>query len=87
MPTITSAIKRVSVAEKKAIANKIKKSELRTVVKKTKAAVAASADQAGDMLKSAQAVIDRAADKGFIHKNTAARRKSRLAKALKKVTK
>lgn len=84
MPNIKSAIKRVSVSEKKTIANKIKKSELRTVVKKTRAAVAASADQAGEVLKGAQAIIDRAANKGYIHKNTAARRKSRLAKAVKK---
>lgn len=87
MPNIKSAIKRVSVANKKAEANKSKKSELRTVVKKTRAAVTASADQAGDMLKQAQAVIDRAANKGFIHKNTAARRKSRLAKAHNKAKK
>ncbi len=87
MPNIKSAIKRVSVAEKKTAANKIKKSELRTVVKKTRAAVAASAEQAGEMLKNAQAIVDHAADKGYIHKNTAARRKSRLAKALNKTLK
>ena len=83
MPNIKSAIKRVSVTEKKTAANKIKKSEIRTVVKKTRAAVAASAEKAGDLVVAAQARLDKAAAKGFIHKNTAARRKSRLAKALK----
>ena len=87
MPNIKSAIKRVAVAEKKTIANKFKKSEIRTVVKKTRAAVAASAEQAGELVVAAQARLDKAAAKGFIHKNTAARRKSRLAKALKASTK
>jgi small subunit ribosomal protein S20 len=87
MPNIKSAIKRVSTTLKKTIANKIKKSEIRSVVKKTRAAVAASADQAGEQVKIAQARLDKAAVKGFIHKNTAARRKSRLAKALKAIKK
>ncbi len=87
MPNIKSAIKRVNVAKRKAEANKSKKSELRTVVKKAQAAVTASADQAGDMLKQAQTVLDRAVNKGYIHKNTAARRKSRLARAHNKAEK
>ena len=83
MPNIKSAIKRVRITDKKTAANKIKKSEIRTVVKKTRAAVAASAEQAGELVVTAQARLDKAAAKGFIHKNTAARRKSRLAKSLK----
>lgn len=83
MPNIKSAIKRVKVAQKKAVANKMKKSEIRTVIKKAKASVAASDDNANDLVKEAQVAIDKAAAKGYIHKNAAARKKSRLAKAAK----
>ncbi|MDD2457241.1 MAG: 30S ribosomal protein S20 [Eubacteriales bacterium] len=82
MPNIKSAIKRVKVIAKKTAANKIKKSEIRTAVKKTKAAVASSVEGAADMIQSTQATLDKAAAKGYMHKNTVARRKSRLAKAL-----
>ena len=79
MPNIKSAIKRVKVTEKKTAANKMKKSEIRTVVKKAKASIA-TVDSA-DAIKDAQITLDKAAAKGYIHKNTAARKKSRLAKA------
>ncbi|MBN1892353.1 MAG: 30S ribosomal protein S20 [Clostridiales bacterium] len=80
MPNIKSAIKRVRVNDKKSAANKMKKSELRTVIKKAKASVASSDDQAAVMVKEAQTAIDQAAAKGLMHKNAAARKKSRLAK-------
>jgi len=82
MPNIKSAIKRVKVTEKKTAANKMKKSEIRTVVKKAKASIA-TADSAV-FVKDAQITIDKAAAKGYIHKNTAARKKSRIAKAVNK---
>lgn len=82
MPNIKSAIKRVKVIAKKTAANKIKKSEIRTAVKKTKAAVASSVEGAADMIQSTQATLDKAVAKGYLHKNTVARKKSRLAKAL-----
>lgn len=84
MPNIKSAMKRVAVTEKKTLANKIKKSEMRTVLKKAKLAVAEGAAEAKDNVVLAQKSLDRAAAKGFMHKNTAARRKSRLTKALNK---
>ncbi len=87
MPNIKSAIKRVKVAAKKTAANKIKKSEIRTAVKKTKAAVASSVEGAADMIKDTQATLDKAAAKGYMHKNNVARKKSRLAKAIKTLTK
>jgi len=74
MPNIKSAIKRVKVNAKKTAANKIKKSEIRTAVKKTKAAVASSAEGAANMIQSTQATLDKAAAKGYLHKNTAARK-------------
>ena len=80
MPNIKSAMKRVKVTEKKTAANKMKKSEIRTVVKKAKASIA-TADSAVSV-KDAQITLDKAAAKGYIHKNTAARKKSRIAKAV-----
>ncbi len=82
MPNIKSAIKRVKVSEKKTQANKMKKSEIRTAVKKARVAVAESAPEAPELVKKAQVKLDKAVAKGYIHKNTVARRKSRLAKAL-----
>lgn len=87
MPNIKSAIKRVKVIAKKTAANKIKKSEIRTAVKKTKAAVASSVEGAAALVQDTQAVLDKAAAKGYMHKNTAARKKSKLAKALNSLAK
>jgi len=84
MPNIKSAIKRVSITEKKTAVNKIKRSEIRTSLKKTQAAVATSADNAAELVRDTQAKLDKAAAKGYLHKNTVARRQSRLAKGLKK---
>jgi small subunit ribosomal protein S20 len=81
MPNIKSAIKRVKVTEKKTETNKMQKSAIRTVVKKAKAAVAASDPAKDEAVKTAQVVLDKSVSKGYLHKNTAARRKSRLAKA------
>jgi len=81
MPNIKSAIKRVKVSEKKTAANKMKKSEIRTVVKKAKASIAVSDAEMSVSVKEAQVTLDKAAAKGYIHKNTAARKKSRISKA------
>jgi len=80
MPNIKSAIKRVSVSEKKAAANKNKKSEIRTTLKKAKAAVA-SGENVADTVKATQKAIDQAAAKGHMTKHAASRAKSKLAKA------
>jgi small subunit ribosomal protein S20 len=87
LPNIKSAIKRVKVATKKTAVNKMKKSQLRTVIKKTYAAIDTSADNAAELVKTAQVNIDKAAGKGYLHKNAAARRKSRLAKSLNQLNK
>jgi small subunit ribosomal protein S20 len=81
MPNIKSAIKRVSVTEKKTEANKMQKSAVRTAVKKAKIAIAASDPAKAEIVQKTQTVLDKAVAKGYLHKNTAARRKSRLAKA------
>lgn len=82
LPNIKSAIKRVKVTKVKTEKNVIRKSALKTVIRKTKEAISSNSPAATDLLKNATKTIDKAAAKNLIHKNTAARRKSRLAKAL-----
>ena len=80
MPNIKSAIKRVKVNAKANAANTQAKSAMRTTVKKAENAVAANAENARELLQAAFKSLDKAASKGLIHKNAAARKKSRLAK-------
>lgn len=82
MPNIKSAKKRVLVAERNHARNAAAKSAVRTSVKKARVAVAAKADNADEAVKAASVSVDKAVTKGIMHKNTAARRKSRLVKAL-----
>ena len=83
MPNIKSAIKRVSVIEKKTLRNNMIKSGYRTAVKKFEEAVAAGDKKEAEKLFSeATKKIDQACTKGVIVKNTAARKKSNLAKKL-----
>lgn len=84
MPNIKSAIKRVGVNERKRAMNKMVKSDLRTTVKKADFAIADGADNAAALVRDAQKTIDQACAKGILHKNTAARQKSRLARNLAK---
>ncbi|MFP3919143.1 30S ribosomal protein S20 [Lysinibacillus telephonicus] len=80
MPNIKSAIKRVKVAEKANVANSQAKSAMRTTIKKAEQALTAGADNAQELVVAANKALDKAASKGLIHKNAAARKKSRLAK-------
>lgn len=80
MPNIKSAIKRVKVNAKANAANSQAKSAMRTTVKKAENAVAENAGNAQELLQAAYKSLDKAASKGLIHKNAAARKKSRLAK-------
>ena len=80
MPNIKSAIKRVKVAEKANIANSQARSAMRTTVKKAEQALATGAENAQELVVAASKALDKAASKGLIHKNAAARKKSRLAK-------
>ncbi|MGI6545185.1 MAG: 30S ribosomal protein S20 [Fastidiosipilaceae bacterium] len=84
MPNIKSAIKRVGVNNRKRAANKMYNSALKTKVKKAELAISEGADNAADLVREAHKSIDKACAKGLLHKNTAARRKSRLAKHLQK---
>ena len=83
MPNIKSAIKRVSVIEKKTLRNTMIKSSYKTAVKKFEQAVeAGNKEEATKLLSEATKKIDQACTKGVIVKNTAARKKSNLAKKL-----
>ncbi len=80
MPNIKSAKKRVLVSERNRLRNKIWKSAVRTVRNNVADAVkSTSAKDATEALSHAYEVIDKAVAKGVLHKNAAARRKSRLA--------
>ncbi|MDI9497362.1 MAG: 30S ribosomal protein S20 [Bacillota bacterium] len=82
MPNIKSAIKRVKIAEKKTRQNRMKKSALRKQIRSLDRAIADGVDQTADLLRDTQKRIDQAVAQGRMHRNTAARRKSRLAKAV-----
>ncbi len=84
MPNIKSAFKRVKKAKKETLINASIKSRLRTEIRKAKEAIVANREDAGECVKRAIKLIDKAAAKRVIHKNTAARKKSQLALALNK---
>lgn len=76
MPNIASAKKNLRKSRAATVRNRAQRSALRTALKK---AQGAEADQ--ETRRKAVQLLDRAARKGLVHKNTAARQKSRLAKA------
>jgi small subunit ribosomal protein S20 len=78
MANIKSQIKRNRQNEVRAARNKAVKSELKTRIKAVTSAPAG--EDAAELYRSAQKRIDMAVTKGLLHPNTAARRKSRLAK-------
>jgi small subunit ribosomal protein S20 len=82
-----SAKKRILVSGKKAMRNKMIKSRTKTAIKKAVIAVGSDPQAAQAAFVSAVSIIDKAKTKGVIHKNTAARRKSRLARMLNKAVK
>ena len=88
MANIKSAIKRNKQNEKKRIRNRVVRGSTRTFIKKAQIAI-----EGGESKTSVEAVqvaisaLDKAAAKGVIHKNNAARRKSRLMKRLSTVAK
>lgn len=88
MPNIKSAIKRVNVIEKKTLRNNMIKSAYKTAVKNFEAAVEeGDVKKAESLFSEATKKIDQACAKGVIVKNTAARKKSNLAKKLNAMNK
>ena len=86
MANIKSAKKRVLVNETKAARNKAIKSGVKTAIKKVYTAIDAN-DQAAakEALKNASSVMDKACHKGVYHKNTVARKISRLSTSVNKM--
>ena len=86
MANIKSAKKRILVNRTKAERNKSIKSGVKTAIKKVEAAAVANDKAAATAaLLNATSVIDKAATKGVYHKNTAARKVSRLAKIVNNI--
>lgn len=83
MPNIKSAIKRTKIIEKKTMQNNMIKSGYKTAVKKFETAIeTGNVSEAETLFVEATKKIDQACTKGVIVKNTAARKKSSLAKKL-----
>ncbi|MDP9393298.1 MAG: 30S ribosomal protein S20 [Actinomycetota bacterium] len=81
MANVKSQIKRNKTNEEARLRNKAVKSELKTFVRRFRAAAdSGDAEQAQTLLKTAARKLDKAVSKGVIHKNQAANRKSALAK-------
>ena len=80
MPNIKSAEKRVKVIKVKTLRNKMQINALKTQLKKADAAIQTGAQDKDMQVRLAMKKIDQACAKGILHKNTAARRKSALAR-------
>jgi small subunit ribosomal protein S20 len=80
MANIKSQIKRNRQNERRRMRNKVARSELKTRVKRAAEGLQAGADDAEERVRAAQKRIGKAAGKGVVHKNQAARRTSRLMK-------
>lgn len=87
MPNIKSAKKRVEIIKKKTSRNNMIKTGYKSAVKKFEQSLeAGNLDEAKTLFSEATKKIDQACTKGVIVKNTAARKKSNLAKKLNAVT-
>lgn len=84
MPNIRSSEKRVRINRKKNLRNRMVKTGVKTAMKKYTLALNTDLEQAPEKLSVAASALDRAVAKGVMHKNTASRRKARMAIALNK---
>lgn len=83
MANIRSAIKRVRQSARRRVRNRIVRSSMRTFVKKARTILEeGDKAQAAGAVREAISALDKAAQKGIIHRNSADRRKSRLMKRL-----
>jgi small subunit ribosomal protein S20 len=84
MANTASARKRIRQTEKRTLRNQARKSRMRSFVKKVEVAIAGGDKAAAaEALRAAQPEMQRASGKGVIHRNTVARRLSRLSKRVK----
>ncbi|MDE1986385.1 MAG: 30S ribosomal protein S20 [Alphaproteobacteria bacterium] len=88
MPNIASAKKRVRTSAKRTAINHSRKTRIRGFVRKVEEAIAAGDPKAAlAALKAAEPEIMRGVSKGTVHKNTGARKVSRLTKRVAKLAK
>jgi small subunit ribosomal protein S20 len=82
MPNTKSAVKRVRIERKRRLRNRAVKSTVKTFVNKARRALATdpSAPMTLEAIRAAISQLDKASTKGVLHRNNAARRKSRLMK-------
>ena len=80
MPNIKSVVKDVKKSRERRLRNLNTKSKIKTFVKKTKSAMDTKAETVVGLLSETVSILDKAAKRGIIHPNAAARRKSRLMK-------
>ena len=86
MANIKSAKKRVLIAEKNRLKNVAFKTSIKTAIKKVlELASGKDKDALSAAISKAYQLCDKAVSKGILHKNTAARKKSRLVLAVKKI--
>ena len=86
MANTSSAQKAMRQAQRRAARNQSARSAVRTYFKKASVAVASSSDDAAAVVVEAVSALDRAAQRGIIHRNAAARRKSRLMARLHQIS-
>lgn len=82
MANSKTAKKRIKVIAAKTMRNKSYRSSLRTAIKKADLALVNGAEDTTQTVRGAMKKIDQAVSKGILHPNTAARKKSKLAKRL-----
>ena len=82
MANTSSARKRIKQNERRRLRNRALRSAIRSAVKTARAAVAGKAPTAAEDVHAAIRELDRAVSRGVIHRNTAARKKSSLARSL-----
>ena len=81
MANLKSALKRIRSSRRKAARNRIVRSKARTTIKRARQLIATgNLEEAQDVVRQAMSALDKAAEKGVVHRNNAARRKSRLMK-------
>jgi len=81
LANIQSAVKRIRQSEKRRVHNRAVRSRMRTYIKRANTAIV-TGDGAAEAVRAAISELDRAAQKGVIHPNSAARHKSRLMQKL-----
>jgi small subunit ribosomal protein S20 len=86
LANIKSALKRIKVTKFKTRRNKIIVSSLKTSIRRYEDSVkAGNMNEAKELYQKVTTLIDKAVAKGTLHKNTAARKKSRLSKKIKAI--